>query len=186
MQKIVSAINARKNNISQTLKIQVNSFDRCTFFQCWFCRWQDEHWAFSHREVSLLWILIPCCSLCIRCHLFPITVSPTELQQTIPLSRNSCTRFSCNSHISVEQQYFTTQLPVTVVWYDRLELSFSSSMGSNSGKGSVKLNLNAAHKPYDYVCYGLTSTIVWLPLKASSMQGPNLFSASESRNFFVL
>lgn len=59
-------------------------------------------------------------------------------------------------------------------------------MGSNSGKGSVKLNLNAAHKPYDYVCYGLTSTIVWLPLKASSMQGPNLFSASESRNFFVL
>lgn len=32
----------------------------------------------------------------------------------------------------------------------------------------------------------LTSTMVWFPLSARSMQGPSLFSARESRNFLVL
>lgn len=32
----------------------------------------------------------------------------------------------------------------------------------------------------------LTSAMVWFPLSARSMQGPSLFSASESRNFLVL
>lgn len=121
-------------------------------------------------------------------HLFPTLTSPAALQQTISFSTNSCTHLSFNSHSDLQNnnillpliQRNTTNHPLLVFDTTQTWHLLEPVLGKAVWTWTLLINL------YDHMFLGLTSTIVWLPLKASSMQGPNLFSASESRNFFVL
>lgn len=152
-----------------------------------FCMWQDKNQAFHHGKALWLWTVISHHSLHHHGHLFPTLTSPAALQQTISFSTNSCTHLSFNSHSrSAEQQY---SVPLNSEKHNHPLLVFDTTqtwhllepvLGKAAWTWTLLINL------YDHMFLGLTSTIVWLPLKASSMQGPNLFSASESRNFFVL
>lgn len=108
---------------------------------------------FRHGKALWFWILTPPHSLYHHVHLFLILAAPTELQQTVSFSKNSCTHLSCNSHSYLQNNNIpfhlikrnTTAHCWCLIWH-KPELGFSSSPVSNSRKGSMKPNLNTTRK----------------------------------------
>lgn len=80
-------------------------------------------------------------------------------------------------------------LPLSSGGWDGTRLRIPSSRNSSGlseGTQSTRRKHRASQQPAGASGRLLTSTMVWFPLSARSMQGPSLFSARESRNFLVL